>query len=279
MNSAEVRSKLVEALELDLVGPRPGLGDANEILPQSPSRWYLTGFLVPIDAASSQKVDEDATEEVDSAESGGVDDDEPPERGSARNRIFASSMGLSVLVPAEAKTLDVKVTWGDYEPRTAPEGWARAPREKLLPLALPAKSATSIETPVPESKGLKVALLVRPVESAALDAGLPAGTRTVSVFLVNRRKPAPDEVKDKAFAFQAQLEIHSDMPLVARPDLRGLASDDWDDRVADLQYRDIADPQRGRPNHRLRDLADRASPPAAYRSESPIAPETQRPYP
>src|SRR5882724_4951870 len=127
MTSAEVRSKLVESLELDLMGPRPGMGDASEILPQSPSRWYLTGFLVPIDAASSQKLDEEATEELDSAESGGVDDDEPPERGSARNRIFASSMGVSVLAPAGAKTLAVRVTWGDYEPRSGPESWARVP--------------------------------------------------------------------------------------------------------------------------------------------------------
>src|ERR1700722_17832358 len=117
MTSAEIRSKLVESLELDLVGPRPALGAADEILPQSPSRWYLTGFLVPIDAASSQKLDEDATEELESAESGGVDDDEPPERGSARNRIFASSMGLSLLVPSEAKALEATVTWGDYEQR------------------------------------------------------------------------------------------------------------------------------------------------------------------
>src|ERR1700678_2650403 len=106
MTSAEVRSKLVESLELDLVGPRPELGDGNEVLPQSPSRWYLTGFLVPIDAAPSQKLDEEATEELDSAESGGVDDDETPARGSARNRIFASSMGVSVLVPAGAKARD-----------------------------------------------------------------------------------------------------------------------------------------------------------------------------
>src|ERR1017187_3176660 len=239
MTSAEVRSKLVESLELDLVGPRPGLGDAKEILPQSPSRWYLTGFLVPIDAASSQKVDEDATEELDTAESGGVDDDEPPERGSARNRIFASSMGVSVLVPAEAKTLAVTVTWADYEPR--PESWLRVPHENLLTLNLPAKTGNTREIAVPDSKGLKGALLVRPVESAALEAGLAAGTRTVSVFLVNRRKPAPDEQKDKAFAFQAQLEIRADVPLVARPDLRGLASDDWDDRIADLQYRDTGE--------------------------------------
>jgi hypothetical protein len=241
MTSAEVRSKLVESLELDLVGPRPGLGEANEVLPQSPSRWYLTGFLVPIDAASSQKVDEDATEELDTAESGGVDDDEPPERGSARNRIFASSMGVSVLVPGGAKALAVTVTWGDYEPRSGPESWLRVPREHLLTLNLPAKTGNTREAAVPTSKGLKVALLVRPVESAALEAGLAAGTRTVSVFLVNRRKPAPDEQKDKAFAFQAQLEIRADMPLVARPDLRGLASDDWDDRIADLQYRDTGE--------------------------------------
>jgi hypothetical protein len=241
MTSAEVRSKLVEALELDLVGPRPGLGDANEILAQSPSRWYLTGFLVPIDAASSQKLDEEATEELESAESGGVDDDQPPERGSARNRIFASSMGVSVLVPAEAKSLAVTVTWGDYEPRSAPESWVRVPHTQQFPLSLPAKTGNTRETVVPESKGLKVALLVRPVESTALDAGLAAGTRTVSVFLVNRRKPAPDEMKDKAFAFQAQLEISTELSFVARPDLRGLASEDWDDRIADLQYRDTGE--------------------------------------
>jgi hypothetical protein len=241
MTSADVRSKLVESLELDLVGPRPGLGDADEILPQSPSRWYLTGFLVPIDAASSQKVDEEATEELESAESGGVDDDEPPERGSARNRVFASSMGLSVLVGAGAKALDVTVTWGDYQPRSNPESWARVPRQHRLTLNLPARTAKPRETAVPDSQGLKVSLLVRPVESAALEAGLSAGTRTISVFLVNRRKPAGDEVKDKAFAFQAQLEIHPDVPFIARPDLRGLASEDWDDRIADLQYRDTGE--------------------------------------
>jgi hypothetical protein len=241
MTSVEVRAKLVESLELDLVGPRPGLGDANEILSQSPSRWYLTGFLVPIDAASSQKLDEEATEELDAAESGGVDDDEPPERGSARNRIFASSMGLSILVPSGAQALKVTVSWGDYEQRNGPESWTRVPRERPLTLNLPAKTGNTRETAVPDSKGLKVALLVRPVESAALEAGLPAGTRTVSVFLVNRRKPTPDEVKDQAFAFQAQLEIRTDVPLVARPDLRGFASDDWDDRIADLQYRDTGE--------------------------------------
>jgi hypothetical protein len=33
MTSAQVRGKLVEALQLDLVGPGPGLGNPVEILP------------------------------------------------------------------------------------------------------------------------------------------------------------------------------------------------------------------------------------------------------
>ncbi len=53
MTSADVRHELVSALQLDLVGPRAGLGDVAETLPQNPSRWYLTGFLVPFDAGEN----------------------------------------------------------------------------------------------------------------------------------------------------------------------------------------------------------------------------------
>jgi hypothetical protein len=36
MKSVEVRSKLIDALRLDLVGPSDGLGDANEFCPKPP---------------------------------------------------------------------------------------------------------------------------------------------------------------------------------------------------------------------------------------------------
>lgn len=42
MNSFQVRERLVEALKLDLVGPTDGVGAIDEVLPQPPSRWYLT---------------------------------------------------------------------------------------------------------------------------------------------------------------------------------------------------------------------------------------------
>ena len=71
------------------------------------------------------------------------------------------------------------------------------------------------------------------------EAGLPAGAKTISVFLVNKRRPEQnDRVKDRAFAFQVRLELHAEVPFLARPDIRGLFTNDWDDEVADLQYRD-----------------------------------------
>src|SRR5262245_12571472 len=47
--SREVRERLVEALELDLVGPWHNHPLAEERLPgwTRPSNWYLTGFLIP----------------------------------------------------------------------------------------------------------------------------------------------------------------------------------------------------------------------------------------
>ncbi len=64
----------------------------------------------------------------------------------------------------------------------------------------------------------------------------------MSVFLVNRRKPVGDaSIRDAGFAFQAALQVGSEVPFVPRPNLRGLDSSEWDERVADLQYRDVCE--------------------------------------
>jgi hypothetical protein len=252
----EIRHHLVHSLGLDLIGPDCGSELLNEVLPQAPSRWYLTGFLVPIDADEGQKADESAVESVDElSEAGGTDDDATPEPAAARRAVFASSMGLSLLVPKEAKELRVTVRWGDYRPlhaaveegqeeaegARASGGWQRTDRAEELTLKLP-MSQKPAERDVPKSNGLKVALSVRPVRDIpAFDGMVPKGARSVSLFLVNRRKPAADELRDTAFTFQAALEVRCEQPFVSRPNLRGLESDDWDERVADLQYRDVCE--------------------------------------
>ena len=70
---------------------------------------------------------------------------------------------------------------------------------------------------------------------------LPAGTRAVSIFLVNRRQTEEEPLlKDRRFAFQASLAVESDESFVPRPNPRGRHDgDDPDERIADLQYRDV----------------------------------------
>src|SRR5437868_9970238 len=133
MKSLEVRSRLVDALRLDLIGPSDALGDPKEVVPQAPSRWYLSGFLVPLGADPSQRADEDSADDLDQAgePGGGLDDDEQPERPAARQRYMPSSIGLSVLARAAAKHLEVRVSWGDYHIQTeSPDNWERLPRQE-----------------------------------------------------------------------------------------------------------------------------------------------------
>lgn len=244
MKPVEVRSELSDALQLDLVGPSDRLGSLTEVLPQAPSRWYLTGFLVPLDAEPEQRGDADSTEEVDAAnDTGGADDATTPEPASARQRYLPSSIGLSVLVSASTRQLKVLIRWGDYKLRKpteghgGPEEWERMQHAESVILDVPAQTKQPLEKEVKGSGGLKVALSVRAVASDGADGGLPKGTRSVSVFLVNRRKPAPDEIRDTAFVFQTFIEVSGETSFVPRPNLRSLESDDWDERVADLQYR------------------------------------------
>ncbi len=116
--------------------------------------------------------------------------------------------------------------------------WRRTQREEQVLIVLPADVPTTGEVDVPQSRGLRVAWAVRGVPEEAVSVGLPPDTRCISLFLVNRRKSEPDERRDVAFTFQTQLEIHSERPLVPRPNLRSLDSIEWEERVADLQYRD-----------------------------------------
>lgn len=246
ISSADVRDRLVHALRLDLVGPEPDEPQAAETLDVPPSRWYLTGFLVPWAAPAPQKRDEGDTQgELGFAEASGGDDEDQAGGGdppAARRGQFPSSIGLSVLLPADATELRVSARWGDYAPRE--EGnpprvfWDRHEHAENMVLRLSDPRRTR---PVPRSGGLTVELSVRPVRGLDTLRGLPEGTRAVSVFLVNRREPARsrEELKDIAFAFQASLALEADRPFVARANPRGRDGADPDERVADLQYRDV----------------------------------------
>ena len=109
-STVEVRSSLIDALRLDLIGPMGSLGTPNETLPQAPSRWYLTGFLLPTEADESQRVDPTSDEDVDQTPSvADIGENETPEKAAARHSCLPSSMGVSILIPKGADKLTVTV--------------------------------------------------------------------------------------------------------------------------------------------------------------------------
>ena len=114
----EVRTRLREALELDLIGPWRGHSLADERLPGwvRPSNWYLTGFLVPRGTPPAQRADADSDDDFQSevAEDRGLGDDSAEDREAAKKGFFPSSMGLSFLVAEGVEALEVIVRWGDY---------------------------------------------------------------------------------------------------------------------------------------------------------------------
>lgn len=288
-NSVDVRAQLVETLNLDLIGPTNDHAFARELLPEPPTRWYLTGFLTPTDAPMAQRFDETSPEEIDSpAEPGGLDDDADPDRQAAstsnRRSLLPSSMGVSVLVPANTSKLSARVSWGDYawqspegehepvigEPESQADGaghaegrgegtaesqqskkeggngaeggkslrgWCRTPHSEVVALDLPSPSDKPTQMAVPNSNGLVLIVTVR----ATVTHHLPEGTKAVSVFLVNSRT-ADEERPYHAFAFQCGVELTCGEGFVARPDPRSWElEDEWDQRVADLQYRDVCE--------------------------------------
>ena len=247
-SSESARDRLVEALNLDLVGPWAGHALSDEKLPGwiRPSTWYLSGFLVPTDAPLEQRSDADEDDDLDTVpDHGGLPEESAEERKAAKRSLFPSSMGLSFLVPKEANTLAVTVRWGDYEHEarktggqagdepSEPSVWRRRPEERTLQVDLSKPG----DCAVPDSgSGLVLHVVERRIKTESL-TDIPVGTRSVSLFLVNRRAPNVEEA-NLAYAFQAEIEVRSAQGFVPRPDPRRARAGDWDADVADLHYAD-----------------------------------------
>jgi hypothetical protein len=255
MKSADVRARLLAALEADLIGPfslgAPGVSPAEaqgsaEVLPMPPSRWYFTGFLAPQGQRAPEKDDLEshggdfAAGSESQAEDAGTTDPEP-----ARPIRFPASMGLSVYLPpapaGDVDTIDVELSYADYDPVPIAEdtedkrktGWKRVPHGPIrFPVKLDARILAE-GVPVPESVGLR---LVGELRSTSME-GLGGDARVLSLWVVNGRGVLEQE-RDRSFVFQVRLALHYERGFRWRPNRRGedAASDD-DPRVLALLFR------------------------------------------
>ncbi len=262
--SAAVRAELVYALRNDLIGPDPDdprdTAYAHETLSSSPSHWYLTGFLAP----TGQKEDEKQDDQVDDELSSALDDASEGETDAptARRPVFPSSIGLSVLVRPECKQINVRVTYGTYEPKSAevktddnsaarragdsdvPPGeetrarhhWVRTPHEFNVAIAL--NEEQRFDKVIEDSGGMKLRVVLRPVPETELHF-VDKGTRYATVFLVNERTAVGRPEEDRGFVFQTRMTVSSAEDFVPRPNLRGARKDDdIDEKIGNLLYRD-----------------------------------------
>ncbi|OPH83129.1 DISARM system helicase DrmA [Nitrobacter vulgaris] len=283
-SSVEIRSKLVDLLRRDLIGPHPDLDHdlAHEVLPEKPSRWYVGGFIVPAyDGVVPAVADEDevveetgddllAGETLDSAVDGDADEkdssDQPP-----RDRFLPSSIGLTVMLPETVNQITMRATWGNYKtepplpdalliPELSETGkpkpekpdalrWVRIPGEarKVLDVTRNQSGIPLPESAAPQRPGGGLEISVH---QRVLQQNTPEGTeerlRVVTVFLVNRRRSAKAPYKDVAYAFQCRIELECDEGFYPRGDLSTYQSDDPDLRLADLHYRDVCEYGVGR---------------------------------
>lgn len=246
--ASEIRATLVDALQLDLVGPTD-TDHAEEVLTQSPSKWYVTGFLAPFGARPEGRSDDagdDELEELGASDSS--EDSQTPEKAAARKALFPSSMGLSFLVSQQTKELQATVNWGDYllidleeesfeiselegKKKRKSEGWRRIPQSVSLTVPIAAME-DSLEINIPGGSGLTLVVNCRPVRSNRF----AEGALSVSIFVVNYRQTQFTD-KDTTFAFQTCLTVQCKEGFIPRSDMRGVDSDDWDEAVASLQYR------------------------------------------
>ena len=270
--SSLVRDQLIRALELDLVGPTPGLlaqleaeGQSQEatelreeLLDRPPNRWYQSGFLIPSETSLGDRADDAADDEFAGLDGQNLsakrksnangDDTGASEGGPARRVFFPCSIGLSLLIPP-ATGLEITVHWASYKPTAPPEdskadeAWSRESHAE--PITIPAESLapsgpSAQAKPVPGSDGLMLRWHLRP---APVDQGYPTGAMAVSLFLTNERsfEGRSAEDRDRASAYQVQLDVACSDGFLQRRDPRAadlaMHANDWDHRVNNLHYR------------------------------------------
>jgi hypothetical protein len=274
--STDVRARLVETLRRDLIGPGPQDADlARERLKEKPSGWYVTGYLAPVPEPSgpSAEIPEEGElfEEGDPLvgdDLGGDTEagparaaDDAPEDVPPAVRIRApSSLGLTVLLDASVREVEVILSWGDYvtvpplrdeelldEKAEAPEVvWDRVPGGATRRVPVPSDGTRTTIT-VPSSGGaqrpsgaLQLELHARPYDVTEPD-GTKRSLRVLTVMVVNRRSSVRRRYQDVTYAFQVRLAVRCEAGLHPRANMRGFGSKEIDEAIADLHYRDVCE--------------------------------------
>jgi hypothetical protein len=222
--SAEVRSRLVEGLSYELLGP----SEEEEELTESPVTRYVTGLLAPFGTGVLPSEQDVSLTVGDGDEDAGSAESSPP----VSQAMTPSSIGISFLVSDDVEAVVAAPAWGEYERLKGEDGGnaeepepagfeedeipptedeadegdrpRRRPRWRRRP-----RAPEPVTLPLAPDRGLQQ-LFLDGEEQIALEyltRRLP-GHYAVSVFLVNRR-PEPESGRASAdrWIFQPKIAI------------------------------------------------------------------------
>jgi len=205
-----MREQFVSGLVQEVLGPR---GGPREVLDESPLSEYITGVLAPnTDSPGPRNVDDEAVIPVE----GGGDaedsesDPEPHRLGSFSPVLDPQgrphSLGVTFVAQAgdTAPQMDLCATWGRYREEDSDgrgRRWIREPRAVVL-RSVPGGTSDHLLRPGPgEDPEVSVHVRSRPHPGYA-------GRWMISVFLVNRVRPAADTFQSASHhVFQPQVRI------------------------------------------------------------------------
>lgn len=111
---SEVRQKIIDAMKIDLIGPK----EKEEVLEENPRSAYLVGMLdvqsnnEHFDVAEEQEVDTDIAFKDGEDFTDNEDDENEPI--STTHFQLPSSIGISFYIQNETENINLDVTWGDY---------------------------------------------------------------------------------------------------------------------------------------------------------------------
>ncbi|WP_327393162.1 DISARM system helicase DrmA [Streptomyces sp. NBC_01186] len=222
-DSYDVRDGLVKYIHRDLLGPWDGETEELPVRSAGPRDRYLVGLLGPRPESGEkvQQIRQNAAQVADvgpgsdgAMEEGGPEEQLTPQ---ASGRIWASSMGLSFVVPASVGTISVTAGWGRYsltsgltdDDRTA-RVWGREPVEHPCDIDVTRTGDQSRVLEGDASSGIHLVVQVR--ERATGEGG--EDLRVVEVSLINGLGEGEADRRDAQWLFQAELTV------VAFPDDR-----------------------------------------------------------
>lgn len=206
---AEVRQRIIDAIRMDLIGPR----EEEEVLEEHPRYAYLAGMLEASDdhesCANEHEQEIDIDPDYDNGESFVADEAEEYEPISTKTFQIPSSIGISFYIQDETGRLYLDVSWGDYV-KSSEEymGDDGKRNHRTVYRRHPMKETVVVDfSTFARTKDYHLATDAE-IHVHVSRIALKGGFSLVSAYVINRRKQS--DCATDAIMFQVEIKAHAE---------------------------------------------------------------------